>query len=133
MAYNFLVVDDSYIVRSVVKKTLHLCGCDIGNIYEAGNGKEALDIMSENWVDMVFADINMPIMDGIELIRSMEQNGLLAELPVAVISTEGSETRINKLKEMGVNDFLRKPFTPEQIRELIAKHLGKRNEHSTAQ
>lgn len=123
MSYNFLVVDDSQIVRSVIKKTLALCESNIGAIYEAENGQQALKLLDENWVDLVFADINMPVMDGVEMIHHMKDNDLLSKIPVVVVSTEGSETRITELKEAGVREFLRKPFTPEQIRTALDKYL----------
>lgn len=124
MPFNYLVVDDSTIVRTVIVKTLKLCNADIGQIFEAADGSQALEILGGNRVDLVFADINMPVMDGVEMIRSMRQNGLLAAIPVVIISTEGSQKRISSLMDAGVKDFLRKPFTPEQIRAVIDAHLG---------
>lgn len=124
MAYNFLVVDDSKIVRSVVVKTLRLCIDDIGEIYEATNGEEGLYKLENHWIDMVFADINMPQMNGIEMIQKMKQDGVMAIVPVVVISTEGSDERIIQLKKLGVKEFLRKPFLPEDLREVVYRNLG---------
>lgn len=122
--FNFLIVDDSRIIRSVITKTLHLCQVPIGAIYEASHGLEALEMMKDKWIDMVFTDINMPVMDGVQFVQSLRASGVLAKTPVVVISTEGSEVRINALREAGIRDFLRKPFTPEQLREVIKNHLG---------
>lgn len=123
MAFNFLIVDDSPIVRAVIKQTLGLTGLEVGEIYEAENGKVGLDMLDQKWVDMVFADINMPVMTGVEMIQQMRKNNLIDKMPVVVVSTEGSKTRLMELEQAGVKDFLRKPFLPEQLSQVIKKHL----------
>lgn len=127
MPYNILVVDDSQTVRAVIRKTLDLAGVEVGEIHEAGNGQEALDILRDNWLDLVFADINMPVMTGIEMVDRMSADGLLKTVPVVIISTEGSATRVEQLKAKGVSAYIRKPFTPEIIREVVDEVLGARN------
>ncbi len=124
MAFNVLIVDDSRIVRAVVARTLKMAGVEADKILEAGNGKEALDILDSNKVDIVFADINMPGMNGIEMVGHMKEKGLLASIPVVIISTERSVTRIHDLKAMGVRDYLSKPFTPESIRDVVNRLLA---------
>ena len=119
MAYNILIVDDSAIVRAVIKKTLTISGVKLGGLFYAENGQKALDKSKDEWIDMVLTDINMPIMGGIELINKMSDSGLLKTIPVIIISTEGSQTRIDELKEMGVSAYIRKPFTPEKIKEVV--------------
>ncbi len=119
MAYNFLIVDDSAIIRAVVAKTLHMTGFEIGLVLQAANGKEALDMLEKNWVDIVLADINMPIMTGIELVEHMANSALIKSIPVVIISTERSETRISELKSKGVRAYLNKPFTPENIKKVL--------------
>ena len=118
MALNILIVDDSKVMRMMVLKTLHMSGVQISNVYEAGNGKEGLEILSENWADLVIVDINMPVMNGEEMIEHMKANEETRDIPIIVISTEGSETRIARLQEKGA-DFIRKPFSPEIIRDKI--------------
>ena len=124
MAYNILLVDDSITVRSVIKKTFQLADVPVGDLYEAANGREALDILGDHWVDLIFADINMPIMGGLEMVEKMNEDGLLREIPVIVVSTEGSKTRIEQLKSRGVKAYIRKPFTPEIIRNVVADVMG---------
>ena len=124
MSYNIMVVDDSAIVRAVVKKTLGIAGIDVGQFHEASNGKEALKKMEENWIDIVFADINMPEMNGIEMVDRMAEKGMLQSIAVVIVSTERSVTRIEELKAKGVRAYLNKPFTPESIREVVEKLLG---------
>lgn len=124
MAYNILIVDDSAIVRAVVRKTLGLTGVAIGEIQEASNGQEALDKLEKSWVDIVFADINMPVMTGIELVDRMIERNILKTSPVVIISTERSETRMAELRAKGVSAYLNKPFTPECLRDVITQVLG---------
>jgi two-component system chemotaxis response regulator CheY len=125
MAYNVLIVDDSVLIRSMVAKTLKVTGVPIGTYHYAAHGREALDKLERNWIDIVFADINMPVMDGIEMLDAMRSRDFLADIPVVVISTEQSEERIQKLKAKGVQDYLKKPFMPEQFKAIVEKHLGK--------
>ncbi|MGD0058511.1 MAG: response regulator [Verrucomicrobiia bacterium] len=127
MPYNVLIVDDSPIVRKVVEKTLRLSGTELGEVSQAGNGREALDLLKDLWVDIVFADINMPEMDGIEMVERMWQTGLLKTVPVVIVSTERSVTRIEELRAKGVRAYLNKPFTPEEIKTIIDEVLGGRS------
>jgi two-component system chemotaxis response regulator CheY len=122
--YNILIVDDSRTIRSVIAKTLDIAGVKITTLHEAANGKEALDILLAEWVDIVFADINMPVMSGMELVDEMKTAGMLETVPVVIISTEGSRQRIDELKNKGVRAYLRKPFTPEQLIAVIDEVLG---------
>ena len=128
MAYNVLIVDDSTVTRNVVAKTVRLSGTDLGEIHEAANGREALIKLDENWIDIVFADINMPEMSGVEMVDRMSELGLLAATPVVIISTERSTTKIQQLKAKGVSAYLNKPFTPENIKEVIDDLLGGNHE-----
>ncbi len=123
MGINILVVDDSKIIRGVISKTLHLSGIEIGRIYEAGNGKEALEILKNNWVDLILTDINMPEMNGVELIDEISKDEVLRTIPIAIISTEASQLRVEELKSKGVKAYLRKPFTPESLKNMIVDLL----------
>jgi len=124
MPLNILVVDDSETVRAVIAKTLRIAGIPIGKLHMAGNGREALDLLSAEWVDLVFADINMPVMGGVELVEKMSADGMLKSVPVVIVSTEGSATRIEQLKAKGVSAYIRKPFTPEILRDTVQQVLG---------
>nr|MBN2278471.1 response regulator [candidate division Zixibacteria bacterium] len=133
MAFNILIVDDSKTIRAMVEKTLRLTKIEINQIFQAGNGKEALECLRENWIDIVLSDLNMPVMTGIELVDEMAKDGLLTDIPVVVISTDGSATRIDELKKKGIKEYIRKPFTPESINEMIEKIMGVANEQTKAQ
>jgi len=124
MAYNVLVVDDSRVVRTVVIRTLRLASVPLGEVHEAGDGAEALRILDDAWIDLVLADINMPVMNGMELVDEMVKRDLLETVPVVIISTERSVTRIEELKAKGVSAYLRKPFTPENIKHVVDDVLG---------
>ena len=123
MSVNVLVVDDSAVMRAMVIKTLKLAGTPLGEVYQAANGREGLDVLESNWVDLVFADINMPVMNGEEMINAIRADPAWKELPIVVISTEGSQTRIDSLNKKGA-EFVHKPFTPEIIRTVLEDMLG---------
>ncbi len=124
MSLNILIVDDSETTRAVIGKTLGIAGVPVNQVFEASNGEEALKLLEDNWVDVVFSDINMPVMGGVEMIERMYENGLLKTIPVIIVSTEGNSSRIEQLKERGISAYLRKPFTPESISRVITDILG---------
>jgi two-component system chemotaxis response regulator CheY len=123
MSLNVLIVDDSAVMRAMVVKTLKAAGLPIGQALEAANGQEGLAALADNWVDMVFADINMPVMNGEEMIEAIRANPTWAELPIVVISTEGSEARIESLRAKDA-EFIHKPFSPEDVRDLVTNMTG---------
>jgi two-component system chemotaxis response regulator CheY len=124
MAFNVLIVDDSSPMRAVIRKTLRICGFDTGECYDAANGREALEILKNHWVDLVITDYNMPEMNGLELIASMKKDDLLSAIPVVVVTTEGSEQMIDEFVHTGAAAYIQKPFTPESIREELNKVVG---------
>lgn len=128
MAYNILVVDDSKTIRSIIVKILKLTKLEIGEIFQAENGQEGLDCLKDNWIDLILSDLNMPVMSGIEMVSEMAKDGLLKDIPVVVISTDGSVKRIEELKEKGIREYIRKPFTPESLSEVIDRVLGVNHE-----
>lgn len=130
MPLNVLIVDDSAVTRAMIAKALRAAGLPIGEALQAGNGQEGLDVLSENWVDIIFADINMPVMDGEEMIDKVRANPLWADLPIIVVSTEGSQTRIERLLAKGT-EFVHKPFSPETIRDVVMNLTGMENEQSS--
>ena len=124
MAVNVLIVDDSLTMRGVIKRTLAISGLDVGEVFEAANGIEALAQMDEHPIHAVLLDINMPIMSGVKLVERVRDDKRLRHIPVIIASTEGSETRIQQLMEAGARGYIRKPFHPEQIRDVMAPILG---------
>ena len=123
MAVNILVVDDSVVMRSMIAKTIKLSGLKLGEIHQAANGQEGLEALNQNWIDLVVADINMPVMIGEEMIDRMREASEFRDIPIVVVSTEGSKTRIERLQQKGAR-FIHKPFTPEAIRDTVKEFLG---------
>lgn len=127
MAYNILIVDDSQTMRSILAKNLQMTGLDLGEIHLAVNGRDALEKLRANWIDLIITDLNMPEMSGLELVKELANDQELSSTPVIVISTEGSEERVALLRQQGISDYIRKPFTPESVSEAIVKILGEQN------
>jgi len=115
---NVLIVDDSGIMRAMILKSLKMSGLSLGDVYQAANGKEGLDALKQHWIDCVIVDINMPVMTGEEMIDHMKTDPEIRDIPTVVISTEGSEARLDRLNKKGVA-FIHKPFSPEMIRDTI--------------
>lgn len=124
MAYTILVVDDSNIVRKVFLKTLGLTSVEVNKVIEAENGKRGLDLMKDEWVDIVFLDINMPVMNGVEFLERLRQDPVHKDTPVVIVSTEGSQERIKHLEALGIKAYLRKPVTPESLADTIQNVLA---------
>jgi two-component system chemotaxis response regulator CheY len=126
MAANILIVDDSAVMRRMIKRTLAISGLDVGEVFEASNGIEALARMDEHPIGAVLLDIHMPVMGGVKLMERIRDDKRLSQIPVIIASTEGSETRIQQLLDAGARGYIRKPFHPEQLRDALAPILGLR-------
>ena len=124
MPLNVLIVDDSKLVHAMIAQTLEMADVEIQEVLHAMNGKEGLDILRRQPIDLVFSDIHMPVMDGIEMIEAAFQDEKLRSIPIVVISSEGSHKRIDELKNFGVKHYIRKPFTPETINEVVKQEIG---------
>ena len=123
MAINVLIVDDSGVMRAMVLKTIRMAGLPLAEVHEAGNGQEGLDLLDKHWIDLAIVDINMPVMNGEEMIDRMNENSETKDIPVVVISTEGSTARIERLQHKGAT-FIHKPFSAEAIRDTVKDLLG---------
>lgn len=124
MSFNVLIVDDSFSMRSVIKKVLSMSGFRVDECYEAGNGREGLAILEKEWVDVIISDINMPEMNGLEMLKQMKEHLLYQNIPVIVVSTEGSEDRVNEALCTGAKGFIKKPFLPEDLKKILHDVLG---------
>ncbi len=124
MAFNVLIVDDSSIVRKVLLKCFGMTSIPVNSFHEAENGKVALETLAKHWIDIIFLDINMPVMDGVEFVERMRADERWKDTPVVVVSTEGSKERRELLLHNGVKAYLRKPVTPEVLVETIETILG---------
>ncbi len=124
MSYSILIVDDSLPMRAVIKRTFKAAGYGNSQFHEAANGKEAIELMKNDWIDIVLTDYNMPVMNGLEFIKTYKSMDVLKDIPVVVVSTEGNETKIKEFIENGAAGYITKPFTPEEIRDLATTILG---------
>jgi two-component system chemotaxis response regulator CheY len=120
-----LIVDDSSVMRKVIERCLQQSGIDVGQVYNASNGMEGLAVINQNAVDLVLTDINMPVMDGLEFVRQLQAMDNAKNIPVVMITTEGGEKQVIEALSLGAKGYIRKPFTPDQLREQVAPILGR--------
>jgi len=120
-----LIVDDSSVMRKIVHRALRQAGIALSEVMEAANGSEALDILRHQPVDLVLSDINMPVMDGLEFVRQLRAESSMCSVPVLMITTEGSESHVMEAIACGARGFVRKPFTPEQMKRHVLPLLAK--------
>jgi two-component system chemotaxis response regulator CheY len=119
-----LIVDDSSVMRKIVERSLRQAGLELSSVIEAGNGAEALGLLDTNVVDLILSDINMPVMDGLEFVRQVQTVEKLRHIPVVMITTEGSESNVVQALSLGAKGYIRKPFTPDQVKEHVLPVLG---------
>jgi len=119
-----LIVDDSSVMRKIVERSLRQAGLDLGEVLEAGNGAEALVEVQKGALDLILSDINMPAVDGLEFLKNLAGVESAKGVPVVMITTEGSEARVVEALSAGAKGYIRKPFTPDQVRERITPLLG---------
>ena len=124
MAYHILIVDDSPAMCSFVRRVLNVSGFAVEECLQAGNGKEALDVLRRERVDAVLTDINMPVMDGEEFLRCLEEDDSLRSIPVLVVSTDRTDGRIQRMLALGAKGYVTKPFLPETLRAELESILG---------
>jgi two-component system chemotaxis response regulator CheY len=123
MALNVLVVDDSSVMRTMIIRSLRLSGLPIAEYHQAGNGRDGLGVLEKHKIDLALVDLNMPIMSGEEMLELIRKNPAQADLAIVVVSTEGSSTRIARIRGQRA-EFVHKPFSPEMLRETILNLLG---------
>jgi two-component system chemotaxis response regulator CheY len=127
---DVLIIDDSAAIRKILQRVLRQTGLAIGKVLEAGDGAEALTALgvgvtspdgakTEAKVGLVLCDINMPNMDGLEFLRTLKEDAQWKDLPVVMVSTEGSQDKVLQAVGLGAAGYVRKPFTAEQIKEKL--------------
>lgn len=124
MTLNVLVVDDSLVMRKMVLRTLSIAGLPMDEVYEAESAEEGLELLEQSEVNIALLDINLPGMNGIELLELMRTKDKLKEVPVVMVSTEGSAPRLERVKKQNAG-FVRKPFAPETLVQAIFDAIGK--------
>jgi two-component system, chemotaxis family, chemotaxis protein CheY len=123
VAYRILIVDDSPSMRAFVRRVMEISGFDLAGCLEAANGAQALEVLKNEWVDAILSDINMPEMDGEELLRRLEADEALRQIPVIIISTDGTQVRVERMLQLGARGYVMKPFRPEALRAELERSL----------
>lgn len=124
MGHRILIVDDSATMRTMIRRLIGVARLNATEIYEAANGIEALAHLNDHDIDVMIVDINMPAMNGVQLLQRMKSFEHLKKIPIVIASTEGSQQRIKELTEIGASAYLRKPFQPERLRAVLLPILG---------
>jgi two-component system, chemotaxis family, chemotaxis protein CheY len=123
MPVNVLIVDDSAVMRTLIKRVAVLSEAPIGTMYEASNGREALQILEQYDIQAVFTDITMPVMNGTELLREIARRDCWDHVVRVIISTDGSAARRAEVEDLAVKAYLEKPFRPEAIRDVLSSFM----------
>jgi two-component system chemotaxis response regulator CheY len=120
MPLDILIVDDSAAIRKILQRVLRQADVDVGQVYEAGDGLEALETLKNHKVHLVLADVNMPNMNGMQLLAEIKSRAEFASLPVIMITTEGSQSKVMEAAQLGAAGYIRKPFSADQIKDKIS-------------
>ncbi|HLM99507.1 MAG TPA: response regulator [Bryobacteraceae bacterium] len=120
MPVDVLIVDDSAAIRKILQRVLAQANLGVGKVYEAADGREAMDAVKAQPVGLILSDINMPNMDGLQFLSELRSHDQWKHVPVLMISTEGSQTKVMEAVQLGAQGFVRKPFTADQIKEKLA-------------
>jgi two-component system chemotaxis response regulator CheY len=123
VGFSALIVDDSSTIRLIVRRCLEQSELGIRDVWEAGNGEEAVDVLAKQAIDVVLADINMPKMDGFQLLAAMKQDDRWKTIPVLMITTEAAASAVLDTVQKGASGYIRKPFTAVQIRSQLSSLL----------
>jgi len=115
-----LIIDDSSVMRKIIERSLRQAGIDLTTVYEASNGAEALGAVNSNdKIDLILCDINMPVMDGLEFVKQLGSVDKAKNVPVVMITTEGSESHVMQALSCGARGYIRKPFTADQVKQHV--------------
>jgi two-component system chemotaxis response regulator CheY len=119
MPLDVMIVDDSAAIRKILRRVLQQAEVPVGQVHEANDGLEALEVLKSHTINLMLCDINMPNMDGIELLGKVKATENLRSVPVVMITTEGSQARVMQALELGAAGYVKKPFTADQIKEKL--------------
>ena len=120
-----LIVDDSAMMRKIVLRMLGLADLHFDHILEAANGREGLELLKSNPVDLILCDITMPVMSGLEMLRQVQALGLAKNVPVVMITTEGCAEHVTAALALGATTFVRKPFTADEVKRKVCPLVAK--------
>ncbi|HEY2391174.1 MAG TPA: response regulator [Candidatus Angelobacter sp.] len=114
-----LIIDDSSVMRKIVERSLRQAGIELSEVMEAGSGVEALAALQNKKPDLILSDINMPLMNGLEFVKKLQDVAGMKDVPVVMITTEASESHVVEALSYGAKGYIRKPFTPDQVKEHV--------------
>lgn len=120
---DVLIVDDSPAMRRLLRRALGMCRFELGSVAEAGDGQEAFDILQKIRVGLLLVDVNMPKMDGVALLKVLQQQQDFSMTSTVIVSTDGSRERIDDALAAGARGYICKPFRPEELERVITQAL----------
>jgi two-component system chemotaxis response regulator CheY len=130
---KILIVDDSSTARMFIRRCLEIAGCQGADFREAGNGKEALDLLRQAPVDFILADLNMPVLDGRNLLKRLKSSPRTCDIPLIVVSSASNPASDVELIAEGAYAVLSKPITPPALIASIGALIKKQAaSHGTA-
>jgi len=118
-----LIIDDSAVMRKIIQRNIQQSGLWVDEFVEAGDGREGLEKVTSNNIDLILCDWNMPNMTGIDFVKAIRVSGQKSNIPIVMVTTEGGEAKIEEAKNSGANGYLTKPFTPDQLRSKLGNFL----------
>ncbi len=120
---KILIVDDSSTMRKIVMRTLRQAGYDGAEVLEAGDGVEGLTVLDQGPVDLIFSDVNMPNMSGLDFLKELRERDDSEDTPVVMVTTEGGQSAMSEAVELGANGYVVKPFTADKLRSVLEEVL----------
>ncbi|HEV2500957.1 MAG TPA: response regulator [Terriglobia bacterium] len=120
---SVLIIDDSSVMRKIIERSLRQAGLELEKVIEADNGADALTMVEANAIDLIFSDVNMPKMDGLEFLRQIQGIEKAKGIPILMITTDGSEQKVVEAITLGAKGYIRKPFSADQVRAQVAQLL----------
>lgn len=120
MPLDVLIVEDSAAIRKILQRVLRQADVGVREIYEAGDGLQALEVLKKQKVHLVLADVNMPNMNGMQLLAHLKSSAEWRQLPVILVTTEGSQSTVMEAAQLGAAGYIRKPFSAEQIKDKVS-------------
>ncbi|HEV2418357.1 MAG TPA: response regulator [Terriglobia bacterium] len=120
---SVLIVDDSSVMRKIIERSLRQAGLELEKVIEADNGADALTMVEANAIDLIFSDVNMPEMNGLEFLRQVQGIEKAKGIPILMITTDGSEQKVVEAITLGAKGYIRKPFSADQVRAQVAQLL----------
>ena len=118
-----LIIDDSAVMRKIIQRNIQQSGLLVDEFFEAGDGREGLEKVTSNNIDLILCDWNMPNMTGIDFVKAVRVSGQKSNIPIVMVTTEGGEAKIEEAKNSGANGYLTKPFTPDQLKSKLGNFL----------